>query len=57
LDKKDLAGATIWLFVERNCGSVRPERASTKKEIPVWIGEDKATDCSVAKAAKAKEPA
>ena len=47
MDKKGLAGTTIWLFVERDSRAVRLERASGKEEIRVWIGEDKATDCSL----------
>jgi hypothetical protein len=55
MDKKDLAGATIWLFMERDSGLVRLKRASGKEEIRVWIGENKATDCSVAKDRKIQE--
>jgi hypothetical protein len=53
MDKEGLAGATIWLFLERDCGSVRPERASGKEEIRAWIGQNTATDCSVVKGRKA----
>jgi len=54
MDKKSLAGTTIWLFVEGDCLAVGLERASGKEEIRVWIGENKATDCSVVEGRKAQ---
>ena len=49
MDKKGLAGATIWLFMERDRGPVRTQRASREEEIRVWLGENTATNCLSAK--------
>jgi len=40
MDPKDLAGATVWLFVEGNFNVVRSYGTTGKDEISVWTRED-----------------
>jgi len=39
-DKKDLAGATVWLFVEGDFKVVGRNGAAGKDEVSIWSGED-----------------
>jgi hypothetical protein len=54
-DKKDLAGASIGLFVERNFIVVGHHGRSSEKEVRLWGGEDSAEYRSAAEGGKAEE--